>query len=64
MKCTQHRRYEGNSRPTKWLERFYNINWKAKFKDNQSYDGMVHQELRVIRICEQHKLTELEANIF
>lgn len=41
----------------------YDVNWKATSKDNQNYDVMVHQELRVIRVGDQLKLAKLEANI-
>jgi len=41
----------------------YDVNWKAKSKDNQNYDVMVHQELRVIRLGDQLKLAKLEASV-
>ncbi|HHF0518543.1 TPA: hypothetical protein ACPHW8_000223 [Vibrio alginolyticus] len=41
----------------------YDVNWKATTKDNQNYDLMVHQELRVIRVGDQLKLVRLKADI-
>ena len=41
----------------------YDVNWKARSKDNQQYDVMVHQELKIIRVGDMLKLTKLDAEI-
>jgi len=41
----------------------YDVNWKAKSKNNQNYDVMVHQELHIVRLGDQLKLAKLDANI-
>lgn len=41
----------------------YDVRWKARSKNNESYDMIVHQELKVIRVGDALKLAKLEAKV-
>ncbi len=41
----------------------YDVRWKATDKNNESYDMMVHQELKVVRVGDALKLASLEAKV-
>lgn len=41
----------------------YDVNWKARAKDGASYDLMVRQELRIIRVGDALKVAKLEATV-
>ncbi|USD62618.1 hypothetical protein J4N45_24985 [Vibrio sp. SCSIO 43140] len=41
----------------------YDVRWKARSKNNESYDMIVHQKLKVIRVGDALKLAKLEAKV-